>query len=550
VEGIRSANDARPGLLASVSVAPLDRITGDVDGLSGALGLPFAGKDLLTMLAAQHQLDAASAANIDTGQPMGLAFVAPPSKNGEPLQAMVLSARGEDGAARLMAALGKAEKQRGAQKITRGDGSVIWATARGATIFASSSLEGLAAAGALALEAQRPPANDVVVSMFPDAFARWRGTDVRSAVTAFRKQLIDEQLEAARRRGAPVPGPAERLMYETTIDLFLDPLGETAAGAFTLDLDAHKGLRFGLRLEPRPGSAFAKRIAAPTPYAVDPALFGAGGGDPIAGLWALGPSPFWLEVYDNVFQAQARAGLRGAAEVSQRYRAVRPYLTGAGSGAIRQHGGVLANDAVVALNAPSAAVLDAIAALASSRGFLDLLGEIYGRSTPRVNARRERDTLRTELAFPVRDRPGDPGTALRAMFGSPTLSTLATVAGGRLLLATEPAAAGRLSALAAPRPQAPPPDLASALDETRGRDGFLYLEIWGLVQPALALAASPAEAQAINMMMRMPGFSGLRLPVVMSYRGGATLTADMSIPLGTLRNAANVARPFLGAALH
>src|SRR5205814_7000119 len=56
VEGIRSAAQARAGLLATVTVAPLDRISGDVDGLSRTLGLPFAGKDLLTMLAAQHNL--------------------------------------------------------------------------------------------------------------------------------------------------------------------------------------------------------------------------------------------------------------------------------------------------------------------------------------------------------------------------------------------------------------------------------------------------------------------------------------------------------------
>jgi hypothetical protein len=549
VEGIRSASDARPGLLASVSVAPLDRITGDVDGLSRGLGLPFAGKDLLTMLFAQHQLDAAAAANIDTAQPLGLAIVAPASKDGQPLEAMVLSARGADGAARLLAALGTAaEKQRGAQKITRADGTVIWTAAQGARIFASSSLDGLVAAGALAREAQRASSNDVVVTMFPDAFARWRGTDVRTALASFRKELIDEQLTAAQRRGAPVPGPAERLMYETAIDLFLDPLGDSAAGAFTLDLDAQKGIRFGLRLEPRPGSAFGKRIAAPTPYAVDPALFGAGGADPIAGLWALGPSPFWLEVYDRVFQAQAKAGLRGAAEVSRRYQAVRPFLSGAGSGAIRLHNGALANDAVVGLRAPSTAVLDAVAALASSRGFTELLGEIYGKATPQVNARRERDTLRTELAFPVRDRPGDPGTALRVLLGSPTLATVATVSGGRLLLATEPAAAGRLAALASPHPQAAPPDLATALEETRGQDGFLYLETWSLMKPGLALAASPQEAQMIRMVTMMPGFAQLKLPVVMSYRGGAALTAELRIPLSTLTNAANVARPFLGGA--
>lgn len=549
IEGIRTASEARPSLLASATVAPLERISGDVDGLSRALGLPFTGKDLLTMLAAQQRLDATSSGNIDTARPIGLAVVAPAAKDQEPLEALALSARGADGATKLVSALGTTdERQKGAQRITRPDGTVIWVATAGATLFVSGSFEGLAVAGALALEAQKPPSSDLVVTLFPDAFARWQKTDVRTALAAFRKEMIDEQLVAAQRRGAPVPGPAERLMYETALDLMLDPLGDTLAGSFSLDLDAQKGIRVGLQFQPRPGSAFAKQIAAPTPYAVDPALLGAGS-DPIAGVWAVGPSPFWMEVYDRVFQAQARAGMRGAAEVSKRYQALRPHLTGAGSGAVRMHGGAMTNDAVVALKGPPSTVaLDAVTALASSRGFVDLLSEIYGRATPKVNVRRERDSLRTELAFPLQNRPGDPGTALKAFFGSPTLTALTTVSGGRLLVATEPGASARLGALAAPRAPAPPPELAAALEETRGHDGFLYLDLWSLMKPAIPLAMKPREAQVFSLMTNMPGFSTLKLPMVMSYRGGPALTAELRVPMSALTNAATVARPFLGGA--
>jgi len=188
-----------------------------------------------------------------------------------------------------------------------------------------------------------------------------------------------------------------------------------------------------------------------------------------------------------------------------------------------------------------------MAALAGSRGFSELLAAIYGGATPRVQARRERDTLRTELAFPLRNRPGDPGTALKAFFGSPTLSLLATVAGGRLLMATEPDAAPRLAALAAARARAPLPDLQNALNETRGQDGFLYLDVWSLVKPSLAVAA-PQQAQMLGLVTNMPGFSQLKLPVVMSYKGGPALDAELRLPLSTLTNAAAVARPFLGMA--
>jgi hypothetical protein len=202
---------------------------------------------------------------------------------------------------------------------------------------------------------------------------------------------------------------------------------------------------------------------------------------------------------------------------------------------------------VVPLRSNTPAALDAVAALTNSRGFLELLTEIYGRASPKVQTRRDGGTLRTELAFPLRDRPGDPGTALKAFFGSPTLTMLATVAGGRMLVATEPAASTRLAALASGKTRAPAPDLQAALAETAGSDGFLYLDLWSLVKPSLAVAA-PQQAQMLNIVTNMPGFSTLKLPLVMSYKGGPALDAELRVPMSTLTNAANVARPFLGGA--
>jgi len=148
----------------------------------------------------------------------------------------------------------------------------------------------------------------------------------------------------------------------------------------------------------------------------------------------------------------------------------------------------------------------------------------------------------------VRDRPGDPGTALKAFLGSSTVSMLSTVAGGRLIMSSEPAASVRLASLVAGRPGSPAPELATALAETRGQDGLFYLDLWSLMKPAIAVAASPQEAQMIGVVTNMPGFSQLKLPVVMSYKGGQALDSELRVPLSTLTNAANVARPFLGGA--
>lgn len=548
IEGVRTAEQARPTLLASLSVAPVDRVSGDVDTLARTLGLPFAGKELLSMLAAQQQLDPATLEQLDTARPIGAAFVAGAQK-GEALMTVALPAK-KGAADKLIAALGKVgEKQRGASKVARPDGSTLWVAAGGDTVFSADSVEALVAAAALAGEAQRPPTSDVVVTFFPDAFARWQGTDVRTALAEFRKGMLEEMLSASQKRGGPTPGPAERLMYETTVDLMLEPLGETASGALVLDLDPAKGLRVGVRLHPRSGSTFAKEIATPSPYAVDPALFAAGEAEPLVAVWALGPSPYWMDFYAKVLAAQSKAGVRGAAEVGKHLAALRPSLTGAASGTLRVQKAGLSNEFVLPLKGGApAVVLDGLASALTSRGFTELLGEIYGKAAPQVRARREQNVLRSELAFPVRDRPGDVGTALKAFFGTATLASAMTVSGGRLLGASEPAAASRLTAMSVAAPaRGPSPEVAAALAETKGQDALLYMDLWGVMKPAMGMAMPAGEAQAINMVLAMPGFAQLKLPVVFSYRGGGALESDLRIPLSTLTNAANVVRPFIGA---
>jgi hypothetical protein len=197
--------------------------------------------------------------------------------------------------------------------------------------------------------------------------------------------------------------------------------------------------------------------------------------------------------------------------------------------------------------AAPAGALDALGGLTGSSGFAALLGEVYGRQAPTVQSKRDGDTLRTELAFPVLDRPGDVGTALKAVFGSPTLSTLASVSRGRLIAAVGPEGPRELAALATPPPPAPPPELAAALADSKGRDGVFYLDLWAAMRPMVSAIRDQQVAPMIGMLSRMPGFAQLKLPVVASYRGGDTLTAELRVPLETLRSAAAVLRPLIGA---
>src|SRR3954469_9216691 len=58
IEGLRPAAESRPALIASIAMAPMDTILARVDALAHTLELPFAGKDFVTMLAAQNGLPA------------------------------------------------------------------------------------------------------------------------------------------------------------------------------------------------------------------------------------------------------------------------------------------------------------------------------------------------------------------------------------------------------------------------------------------------------------------------------------------------------------
>ena len=91
------------------------------------------------------------------------------------------------------------------------------------------------------------------------------------------------------------------------------------------------------------------------------------------------------------------------------------------------------------------------------------------------------------------------------------------------------------------------PEVARALEETKGRDGLFYLDIWGVIRPVRPRSARIRRWRAHRDAPAFPGFSDLRLPLVMSYQGGDALTAELRIPLATLQSAVKLARPFIGA---
>ena len=209
-------------------MAPMDTILARVDALAHTLELPFAGKDFVTMLAAQNGLPAEAIAHIDGSKAIGVVYLAPANKDLPPVRALALTTRDDAATEKVIAALGTVtEKQAGLRQLRLTDGSTAWVASRGTTVVASNSKEGLAAAGALALEAQKPPASDLVVTVYPPALAHWRGTDLRTALALLRNELIDEQIAAVEKQGGPTRGAAERTTIKASLEALLDPLLDT-----------------------------------------------------------------------------------------------------------------------------------------------------------------------------------------------------------------------------------------------------------------------------------------------------------------------------------
>ena len=81
--------------------------------------------------------------------------------------------------------------------------------------------------------------------------------------------------------------------------------------------------------------------------------------------------------------------------------------------------------------------------------------------------------------------------------------------------------------------------MRTALDETRGRDGLVYLDVLGVLGPITSTSRGP-EARLVQGLLAMPGMSTRKLPLWVSFFGGAALEVDLRVPLETLTSASGI----------
>jgi hypothetical protein len=517
------AETNRDRLVARVLVPSLDRTSATVDELRERGALPFGAAELRAMLLARFKLPEDAVKLVDTSRPIAFALVAAAGA-AEPrtLMAGALALRAPEGTGAFVDALGKlVGTDRDVLQLRRSDGEPIWILRVGQTMAWADTREALVEAGAHALDARADAADDLLITAYPGPWARTQGADLSGGHQILKQRLI-EQLDSERARPRPV---ADRAALDAVLDFVLRPLPETDLIDVRLGLGRERGAQLQVRAQPRPGTAFAGRTAARRPFSLEGAAPPAAGR--LGAVVALGDDPAFLELLASVLEAQGRAGVAGAVSTGKRVRALVSRLSGGMLASLRANGTELAGELVLPTRAPAvpAALLDDLSGLMSDPEFPALLRHLYRISGP-MRAARDNDRLRAEVG--------------------PDLTVLAAAAPGRLLLATEPGASERLSILAAARggtgagPGAWPPALQTAVEESRGREGLVFVDALALLGPVLS--ARGGGASLVQGLLAMPGLAGRQLPIWVSFAGGAALAVELRVPLESLTTAAGLMR--------
>lgn len=539
------ASDAnRDRLRAEILVPNLQRTLASADTLKADGNLPFGGSDLRQMMAARAGLSTELLDLVDAAQPIALAVVDrpasadpnAPAETREPLIAMAITLRplaAAAGATNLLAAIGTpAETRKEAQRFARADGSSLWVARMGnglqGRVVLAESFDGLSEAGAHAIAAsdRRDADNDdLVATVFPQAQVRRDGGQIRQrAMRTYESELRDP--------GQPAVA-AERAALEAALDFVLAPFTETDRVRLGAWLSSERGFGFGLRATPRPGTPFVRRLGNRARFSVPAAAVT---GSP-ALLLATGALPSWPVLAQNILDGQAKAGVPGAGPIATRLRALLPLLTGAVVESTRAEGDLITLDWSLELvpGARPLAATDALAALVADPALSQLLMQVFGRHTPRIEPARTGNRLEVTFAFPDPDRL--PPLA-RVLAGGPRVTFVVEEVGNRLLFGSGPGAVGRLQELAAARAGGRGSGaLATALSDNEGKEALIYVEAAGLARPVLRASLSGSQRRFFDMVLGFPGLSGLSLPIWLSLDGGEIFSADLRVPLVALKNA-------------
>jgi hypothetical protein len=557
---LRPAAEAYANLAAEMVIANLERTLQTIDALAKKLTLPVSGDEVRSKFLPWGRLPPLILEKVDLTKPVGIALMVRPGGKGDapPVAALALK-EGPGAFDALVAAVGTVSAhERDAVQVAPTDNvrsERVWMLPLAGTVCVATSVELLIEGCNIAFAARRDPKGDVRVTARPDGVARIFGTTVNDAIAQSRQKLEREEAQMLANLGAAEMQlrPAVAQLLQEVPNFVFQWAADTTLVRASLSLDLQKGLEQTLEVVPRPGSSLATLLAPRRPYAVAPALLtGAQGGLSASGDRTVLPTLAAM-VQSPLLDAAVPAGEKVQAVAA--WNTILGALSGPSASrlALAQREKLsIQYDLVYGLRAGAdgKAVLAAIEQLARAPWLASVLNNALGKVTKfRIGTQREGEVLVTRVALDLQNVPPRSRAELASfphLDGTP-IEVRFAVANERLLVVTGADGAARIGALAHAPTGGPAGNLGLATEETKGADGFYYLDAGALLRPLVAaLAQSPLAGpkggrQEQTLRKAIGLLTSAQLTAWASYRGGESLTVTGRIPMNTLVSTSVVA---------
>ena len=523
---------ARPYLLATVTISSIDRLLANGSKLVGqAMPLPMDPAGLRDMILSQAGLPPEVSVNMDFTTPSAAAFVA--LDKGKSGAVLAVPARGPAEAQKIIDALGKKISTRGEATLVEGNtGGRGWLYKKGNIVVLSDEVDALARGTMLTLEARRGAPEDVTAVLFPDAIARANGTDVKSAINRFLKEMEQKQEQQA---SGTAQGPAgDAAAREHSLEALGEALalaGDTSSIEASLVADPARGLVIKARFNARTGTRLETVAKEMKPFKLDPAVATTSA----SGRFLLGANsigPFWRGVLATYRDRLAADKQKGAAPALAYYDAVVAALAGQQSISLSLYKEAPYLSGAVAIPLQDAAsagkVATSLAALDSAAASALLRAQLGDTSSVEWTVKKETvGKLKTQhFKVKMKKKPANASEMSKRLLGQ-TLDVYWTVADTRMLLTVGKDAKTRLTAIASGKA---PPESNKAISDAQAaavaRDLFYYID----VTPVLSVVGSLTQEQRL---VALGKGGGNPIPLVFTAGGdgaGKLWTMDLTVP--------------------
>ncbi len=541
--------------LAEILIAPPSRVVADLNALGRELPVRLGDQVIQAALAKAAEqkipIDAELLSSLATDRPLALIFVS--RGQGKPVGRCAAAplARPADGA-RVAAKLGTPLSRRGgAVERRNAAGGTFWSGVSDGALLLAQSYDELWSLGARALRATRAgvPANEVDVTVDPDAVRATTGSTWSEVGAQFRKEAAKPPANTPGRTGAHVASPPrtdalEKMMGQLGDGLAL-LLSETAHVRLGVAVSAADGLIVSAALEPRPGTPLAASAAAATSFTLDERLPVR---DDRTGFTAWGSLDVFAPVLRMLLPGPpARRGGTPAASPIDGFLSA---FSGAGSCTFEF--GESPPSSVCSLPLRSGA--DARGAL---RRYADMVGavliweaDISGmphRAAPQIR----KGVLEFERPLAATSVGAEQYATIRSFMGGDSVKYAATIRGDRLLQFQGGSPRTRLAAWSDgakgnAAADVRPPLLSQALARMHGYNSAMLMDPLVLVFTMFAHADDPRTRQAATMLRALPGLATTRTPLMFAATSGPNLAYELHIPVVTFDNIGKLIRPFAG----